>query len=473
MAPHAQLTREIRKGPSGPKIGAFFDLDQTLLAGFSAGAFIRARLLSGRMGPRDMAESLAGAANFAAGRTGFSGFVTATTAMYRGIAESVLEDLGEEIFEEQLAAQIYPESRALVRAHQQQGHTLAIISSATRYQVDPFARDMDIDHVLCTKLEVRDGAFTGRVVKPTCYGEQKAVAASDLAEELGVELDRSYFYTDSHEDLPLLEAVGYPRPLNPNRRLAAVAAKRGWPTRRFQSRGRPSALDLVRTGLLYSSLAQAVLAGIPAGLLTGSRRQGVNLAMAAWGELGTALSGIQVEVEGEEHLWSHRPAVFLFNHQSGVDMLLLCKLLRRDIIGIAKKEIRANPIFGPLLQLGGTVFIDRMNRPKAIEALKPAVEALGQGLSIVISPEGTRSATARIGRFKKGPFHIAMQGQVPIVPIVFRNALDALPRHGIVIRPATVSVVVHPPISTKGWTRESLDDHIATTRKLFVDTLKG
>ena len=124
-------------------------------------------------------------------------------------------------------------SRALVRAHQEMGHTVAIVSSATRYQADPLARDMGIEHVLCTELEVENGVFTGRVVHPTCYGEGKASAARELAARLGLDLQQSFFYPDSAEDLPLLEAVGNPRPLNPDRRLASIAAERGWPARRW------------------------------------------------------------------------------------------------------------------------------------------------------------------------------------------------------------------------------------------------
>src|SRR5262249_35007455 len=152
---------------------------------------------------------------------------------------------------------------------------------------------------------------------------------------------------------------------------------------------------------------------------------------------------------------------FIFNHQSGIDMLLLCKLLRRDIVGIAKQEMRSNPIFGPAFALAGTVFVDRFNHDKAIQALQPAVEALREGLSIAIAPEGTRSPTPRLGRFKKGAFHMAMAANVPVVPIVFRNALDALPKHAAVVRPATVEVVVHPPIPTTKWTAETLDQEIA------------
>ena len=283
-------------------------------------------------------------------------------------------------------------------------------------------------------------------------------------------MPKSYFYTDSDEDLPLLDLVGRPRPTNPNRRLAEIATSRGWPVRRFTSRGTPGVTEIVRTSLAVGSLLPSLLVGLP-GLLNGSQRAAVNLALATWGELGTALAGIDMQVTGEQHLWSHRPAVFIFNHQSGIDMMLLCKLLRRDIIGIAKQEMRSNPLFGPAFALAGTVFIDRFDRERAIQALQPAVDALRQGLSIAIAPEGTRSPTPRLGRFKKGAFHLAMAARVPIVPIVFRNALDALPKHAVVVRPATVEVVVHPPIATTSWSVETLDQHIAATHQLFSDTL--
>ncbi|MGH7858918.1 MAG: lysophospholipid acyltransferase family protein, partial [Candidatus Binatia bacterium] len=219
--------------------------------------------------------------------------------------------------------------------------------------------------------------------------------------------------------------------------------------------------------------APSLLLGLPAAILDGSWRRAVNLAISTWGELGTALAGVDVQVSGEQHLWSHRPAVFIFNHQSGIDMLLLCRLLRRDIVGVAKQEVRQNPIFGPAFSLAGTVFIDRSDRGKAVDALKPAVEALRQGLSIVIAPEGTRSPTPRLGRFKKGAFHLAMAGEVPIVPIVFRNALDALPKHAVFVRPATVEVVVHPPIPTAGWSAATLDREIDAIHRLYQRTLES
>jgi putative phosphoserine phosphatase/1-acylglycerol-3-phosphate O-acyltransferase len=471
MSLHARLTREIREGPTGSKIGALFDLDQTLLAGFSATSFVRERFVTGRMSPQELGTTFYGALSFALGRTGFSALMSATTAAYRGLAESMLEEVGEEVFVKHLAKQIYPEARAIVQAHQEAGHTVAIISSATRYQADPLARDMGIEHVLCTELEVKEGVFTGEVIHPTCYGEGKAIAARTLAGREGLDLSESYFYTDSHEDLPLLEAVGRPRPLNPNRALAQIAKERQWPVRRFSSRGRVGLGDVVRTGLTYASLIPSFWAGAAAGFVNGSYREALNVSGAVWGDLATSLAGIDLRVEGEEHLWSHRPAVFIFNHQSALDAILMMKLIRRDMTGIGKMELKKNPIFGPIFTAAGVVFIDRANSARAIEALKPAVDALKEGRSLVIAPEGTRSPTPRLGRFKKGAFHLAMQAGVPIVPVVFRNVLDAFPKDARIVRPATIEAVVLPPVQTAEWTVESLDSNIAEIRSRYLEVL--
>jgi putative phosphoserine phosphatase/1-acylglycerol-3-phosphate O-acyltransferase len=468
---HANLTREIRKGPSGPKVGAFFDVDRTILAGFSAISFFRERLVSGRMSPRELGESFLGSLSFALGRTGFSGLMTATTAAYRGLAETVLLDLGEEVFEKHLASEIYPESRALVRAHQERGHTVGLVSSATRYQVAPLARDLGVEHVMCTELEVEKGVFTGRVVRPTCFGEGKVMAVHGLSESHDVEIGESYFYSDSRDDLPLLEAVGRPRPLNPDRSLAQIAKERTWPVRRFKSRGTPDAVDVFRSALAYGSTFAAAAAGVGVGLLNQSRRDGINMAASVWGDLSTTLGGIDLRVEGEEHLWSQRPAVFIFNHQSGLDAPLMARLVRRDLAGIGKKELQRNPLFGPLFWAAGVVFIDRGDTKKAIEAMRPAVDALREGRSLIIAPEGTRTPTPRPRRFKKGAFHVAMQAGVPIVPVVFRNVLDALPKHALVIRPTTVEAVVLPPIDTSEWTVESLDERIEALRNRYLEVL--
>ncbi|MEM6725928.1 MAG: lysophospholipid acyltransferase family protein, partial [Bacteroidota bacterium] len=192
--------------------------------------------------------------------------------------------------------------------------------------------------------------------------------------------------------------------------------------------------------------------------------------MAAMGDIGTSVAGIKLVVKNEHNLWAHRPAVFIFNHQSSADLFIGAKLLRKDARAIAKKELKFSPI-GPLMMAAGVIFVDRANREKAIEAMKPAVDALKSGTSIVIAPEGTRSYDYKLGKFKKGAFHLAMQADVPIVPIVIKNAHDVLPRGQSLIRSSAVEVVILDAISTQGWKKENLNEHIAEVRQLYLDEL--
>ena len=327
---------------------------------------------------------------------------------------------------------------------------------------------------MCTKLQIaRDGTITGEVEHPSCYGVGKATAARDFAAAHGIELSRSFFYTDSDEDLPLLDIVGRPRPINPDRALSAIAAKRGWPARRFTSRGTPQPREVVRTALAAASAVPSFLLGAAGGIadrrLAAGRQPGPQ-------HLGRARHGAR----------RRRPAgagraVPVVTPSGGVR--LQPPERRRDAAALQAPAPRlrrhrqegdpAQSALRPFFAAGGTIFVDRFNHEQAVHALEPAIEALRRGLSIVIAPEGTRSATPRLGKFKKGAFHLAMVAKRPIVPIVFRNTLDVLPKHGTVLRPATVEVVVHKPIATTGWTRRNLDRHVEEIHGLFEATLEG
>ncbi len=471
MIRHEYLLAAVEREQRGPEVAALFDLDGTLIAGFSVLAFWRDRLLRGETSWDDLREALRGAIGFQAGQLGFSGFLTAVARGLRGREEKELEETGERLFEEELATLIYPEARELTRAHREQGHTLAIVSSATRYQVEPVARELEIEHVLCSKLEVEDGRFTGRVVHPTCFRAGKAVAARTLADRVGLDLSRSFFYTDSVLDLPLLREVGHPWAVNPDGRLENIARNSGWPSVRFRSRGTPSPIDWVRTGLAVGVMSAGVGIATPAALLNRNRAQFLNTAISVSADLGAALAGIDLRVTGEQHLWSHRPAVFIFNHQSAIDGILVGKMLRRDFVSVAKQEIQSIPLLGGFARLTGTIFIDRADHEQAIAALEPALEALRSGTSLVIAPEGTRSPTPRLGPFEQGAFRLAMAAGVPIVPIVFQNTLDAMPKHALVVRPATVEATVLPPIPTSDWQLDNLNAEVARVRRLYLETL--
>jgi putative phosphoserine phosphatase / 1-acylglycerol-3-phosphate O-acyltransferase len=465
------ITADILAGESGSHIGAFFDLDRTLIKGFSAKDFVKSRLLSGKAGAKEIVSQFAGVLTYATGNGNFAGMAALSAKGVKGVREQVFVELGEEVYHKYLADAIFPESRALVAAHLAKGHTVAIISAATPYQVNPIARDLSIPHVMCTRMEVEDGVFTGNVVEPTCWGEGKAIAARNLTEKYALDLQKSYFYTDSAEDLPLLEIVGNPRPLNADAKLSALAFQNDWTTYRFTEETNSDLSNLMRTGMAGGSFIPAIVAGVAKGMTNMSWTEGVETMMAGLGDFGTALAGIKLAVKGEEHLWSHRPAVFILNHQSNADFLIAAKLIRKGARGVAKKELQKMPIVGQMLMASGTIFLDRTDREKSIEAMKPAVESLKSGTSVVIFPEGTRSYDYTLGNFKKGAFHLAMQAGVPLVPIVLKNAHDAMPRGSNVFRPTLVEVVVLPPQPTDDWTAENMTEKIAAVRQLFLDEL--
>lgn len=465
------ITQDIMEGESGAHIGAFFDLDRTLIKGFSAKEFFQNRVLSGRMTRQEIVSQFAGVIVFARGKGNFAGLAAVSAKGVRGVDEKVFIEVGEEVYQKHLAETIFPESRALVAAHTAKGHTVAIVSAATPYQVDPIARDLGIRHVMCTRMEVEDGKFTGNIIEPACWGDGKAYAARQLTEKHNLDLSKSYFYTDSAEDLPLLEIVGNPRPMNPDTKLAALAFKNGWPVYRLNDQTRAGTTDMVRTGLALGSLIPATLRGILDGILSMSWHEGANSLISATGDLVISMAGIRLVVKGEENLWAQRPAVFMFNHQSSVDLFIAAKLIRKDMIGIAKKELQMLPIIGQLMQAAGVVFIDRKNREKALEALRPVTEKIAEGNSVVIFPEGTRSKSYRLGAFKKGGFHIAMTAGVPIVPVVVRNAHDAMPNGTNVLRATAIEVIVHKAIPTKDWKKEDLPEKIAEVRQLYLDEL--
>jgi putative phosphoserine phosphatase/1-acylglycerol-3-phosphate O-acyltransferase len=110
---------------------------------------------------------------------------------------------------------------------------VAIVSGATAFVVRPIAAHLGIEHILYTRLEVENGLFTGRVIEPICFEEGKIYWLQQFIEEQGIDLAKSYFYTDSITDLPLLDLVGHPVATNPDPLLYRTAVKRRWPVRFF------------------------------------------------------------------------------------------------------------------------------------------------------------------------------------------------------------------------------------------------
>jgi HAD superfamily hydrolase (TIGR01490 family) len=210
-------------------IAALFDIDGTLIARNSAPLYMQHLRRKGLARRRDLARTLYFLVRYKLGLLDIERAVAVSMDWIRHHEEAALRRDCERWYADTVRQYLYPAMVATVEAHRRAGHVLAILTSATRYLAAPLAADLGIEHLLVTRLVVRDGRFTGEAERPVCYGAGKIYWAERFAESAGVDLQRSYFYTDSITDLPVLERVGEPRVVNPDPRLRRVAARRGWP----------------------------------------------------------------------------------------------------------------------------------------------------------------------------------------------------------------------------------------------------
>ncbi len=463
---------EVEASRKGPRVGAFFDLDGTLVAGFTALVHTQDRLRRGEVLPVDFLRMMLLAAEYRLGRREFDGLIEAAARTARGRPAEDVEEMGERIFRQSIADLIYPEMRDLVRAHQRRGHTVVLSSSALSMQAEPVARYLGIDHVLCNRFVVDEaGLLTGEIERPTIWGRTKASSVQAFAAEHQIDLRWSYFYADGDEDLGLMYLVGNPRPTNPGPQLSRVAARRGWPVLRFSSRSPDSPLSGLRTLAGFGSFGPVAAGALGIGALTRSKRAGVNFLTRYWPETVLALNGVKLNVTGAENVNAQRPAVFLFNHRNNFDVFMVAALVRDNWTGVAKVELERNPLVGPLGKLMDAAFIDRADSTAAVAALQGVEEAARKGLSILVAPEGTRTDAETVGPFKKGAFRIAMATGLPIVPIVIRNSDSVAGRGSYRLSPGTVDIAVLAPIDVRGWTVDDLPERIEQVRKLYVETL--
>lgn len=462
---------EIAASEPGPKIGAFFDLDGTLVAGFTGVILTRERFRNRDMGIGELIGIVQAGLNHQLGRIEFEELINKATSALRGRSLSDVEEIGERMFVQKIASRIYPEMRELVRAHQARGHTVVLSSSALTLQVHPVARFLGITNTLTNAFATDDdGVLTGEVVEPILWGPGKAAAVQKFAAEHDIDLADSYFYADGNEDVALMYLVGNPRPTNPEGKMAEVARRRGWPILRFSSRG-GGVVSQLRALAGIGSVLPVGAGALGWGLLNRSRRRGVNFFTSYFPQALLALNGVTLNVIGKQNLTASRPAVFIFNHRNQIDPVITAALVRDNWVSVGKRELENDPIAGTLGRLTEMVFIDRDDAAAAVDALHEVEERARKGLSVVIAPEGTRVDTTGVGPFKKGPFRIAMAAGIPIVPVVIRNAELLAARDSIAINPGTVDVAVFPPIPVDDWTVDTLGERIAEVRQLYLDTL--
>ncbi|WP_373096804.1 HAD-IB family hydrolase [Zhongshania sp.] len=473
MSDIATVLESIKFGPQGPQIAAFFDFDGTLIEGYSALVYIKKRIREGDMGIAELFNTLRTPFRQDVDEAAFTALFSDFAKTLAGSAEEDVRSLWFELFISRIARSMFFEGYELVRAHLRAGHTVAIASSATKYQIEPLAEEYGIAHILATELEVKRGVLNGNLCGQPLWGINKASAVKQFSKAKKIKLSHSYGYANGREDIDFLSVTGKPYMVNPHADLRKHGNANAWPELRFAQRKRAPIKAIAGTVGAYSAMAATMFAGMAYNKFYKEPRRTADMVGSIGTELGLAIAGIKVNIVNEHKLWEHRPAVFILNHQSKLDFFLFYNIIRRELTGVVKKEAENVPIIGPFLKMAEMSFLDRSNSKRAIEALQPAVDRLRRGLSVAISPEGTRSYTPRVGEFKKGAFHIARQAGVPIIPVVIRNAGELMWREDNAMRAGTVDICVLDAMDVCSWPEDSLAENIALVRQQFVDTLEN
>jgi 1-acyl-sn-glycerol-3-phosphate acyltransferase len=213
-------------------------------------------------------------------------------------------------------------------------------------------------------------------------------------------------------------------------------------------------LARIRGGIVlaYAALSMVAifLSCLPVMLVTGSGDLPIWLGRRVWAPVGLWLAGVKLEIV-RPPAPPPGPVIFACNHESALDIWVLFAVLPRSFRFVAKQELFEMPIFGWYMRIGGHIAVDRSNQKRAVASLAVAGEKIRAGTSIVAFPEGTRSRTGRIGPFKKGPFVVAKEARVPVVPIAISGTGAITPSKRIEIHPGTIRVAAGDPIDPAAY----------------------
>ena len=214
------------------RIAAFFDLDNTIVPGPAIEyRYVRLLWRQGLVGPRDLVRS---AAVLMRNVPPFSfDPLRQFKAYLKDKPVAAVEALAGKFFLEHVCSRISEQARRAIEEHRAQGHRLILLTGSPDFIVEPLATSLKIDQVVAGRLEKSGDTFTGHMIEPYPYRHGKRLAAEQLADEQSLDLRASYMYGDSPGDLPILEAVGHPRVVNPIRGMRHIAGRRGWPILRW------------------------------------------------------------------------------------------------------------------------------------------------------------------------------------------------------------------------------------------------
>ena len=192
----------------------------------------------------------------------------------------------------------------------------------------------------------------------------------------------------------------------------------------------------------------AGLVGIPYTLVTGDSRPLYWLGRLGV-RIGFALARIRIVLHGRDRLPEKPHYIYMMNHNSNLDAPAVFLHLPGEVRALGKQELFKLPVLATAMRLGGFVPVDRSNRESAIKSVRNAARLAAEGASFLIAPEGTRSRTGKLLKFKKGGLHMAIESKVPVLPITVIGAFELMPPESLAIRSGTIEIYFHEPIETK------------------------
>jgi 1-acyl-sn-glycerol-3-phosphate acyltransferase len=227
-----------------------------------------------------------------------------------------------------------------------------------------------------------------------------------------------------------------------------------------------TAVAAVRSLIAYTVILAYIAVAAPLALFCGvvlRWKDGMWALGHAGARLALALAGIRYRVSGRENV-PGTAVVFCSNHESNVDPPVLFEALHRRLHVLYKAELHKFPIMGTVFDIGGFVPIERNDRESAMRSIALGAESLKAGNSFLIFPEGTRSRSGDLLPFKKGGFIMAIEAQVPVVPVAISGGRAAMRKGSPIVRPVQVTVRIGRPVPTAGLTLNERDALIAQVR---------
>ncbi|HAP77647.1 MAG TPA: HAD-IB family hydrolase [Acidimicrobiaceae bacterium] len=416
-----------------PRGAAFFDLDRTLLAGASGEVFSKAMRAAGLVSRSIPGESLLYKLFNTVGETLPSmALARQAVTLAKGKPRATVQQAAESAADA-LAAMVQPLAAPLFDEHRAAGRPIVLATTTPYDLVAPLAKRLGLDDVVATRYGVNaDGTYDGTLDGPFVWSAGKLAAVKDWAERNGFDLKESFAYSDSVYDTPLLAAVGNPFVVNPDPRMALMAAARRWPT-----------LDLSGAAGMVKEVSS--MARIPVVNMEIQR-----LALSFTHPLFFPYA--KFDISGLEHIPQSGPAIVVANHRSYFDAAAVAVTIARTdrtVRFLGKKEVFDAPVVGQIATALGGIRVDRGTGSDG--PLKAAAEALENGDLVAMMPQGTIPRGAGfydpVLRGRWGAARLAAMTKAPVIPIGLWGTEKVWPRSARV--PNMLNVVTPPTVTIR------------------------